>query len=34
LPEIAAQAAQRVELQNTPDAPGEDELEALLRAAL
>jgi maleylacetate reductase len=34
VPEIAAQAAQRVELQNTPDAPGEDELEALLRAAL
>lgn len=34
LPEIAAQAAQRAELQNTPDAPGEDELEALLRAAL
>jgi alcohol dehydrogenase class IV len=34
VPEIVAQAAARAELQNTPDAPGPDELEALLRAAL
>jgi len=32
--EIADQAAQRAELQNTPDAPDRDELDALLRAAL
>ena len=34
LPEIVAQASERVELRNTPDAPDEEELEALLRAAL
>ena len=32
--EIAAQAAQRAELQNTPDAPVQAELEQILRAAL
>jgi maleylacetate reductase len=34
IPEIVAQASARAELQNTPEAPGTDELEALLRAAL
>jgi alcohol dehydrogenase class IV len=32
--QIADQAAQRAELQNTPDAPDRDELDELLRAAL
>jgi maleylacetate reductase len=32
--EIAAQAAARAELQNTPDAPDVEELDTLLRAAL
>jgi alcohol dehydrogenase class IV len=32
--EIVEQASQRVELQNTPDAPGPDELAALLNAAI
>jgi maleylacetate reductase len=32
--EIVAQASGRAELQNTPDPPDPDELEALLRAAL
>jgi alcohol dehydrogenase class IV len=34
IPAIVEQASARVELQNTPDAPGSDELETLLRAAL
>lgn len=34
IPEIVEQASARVELQNTPDAPGRDELDELLRAAL
>ena len=34
IPEIAEQAIQRVELQNTPDAPDADELGQLLRGAL
>jgi maleylacetate reductase len=34
IPEIVAQASARVELQNTPDPPEPDELEALLQAAL
>jgi maleylacetate reductase len=34
IPEIADQAAQRAELQNTPDAPDRNELDELLRAAL
>jgi alcohol dehydrogenase class IV len=34
VPEIVAQAAARAELHNTPDPPGPDELEALVRAAL
>jgi maleylacetate reductase len=34
VPEIVAQASGRAELQNTPDAPEADELEAMLRAAL
>jgi maleylacetate reductase len=34
VPEIVAQAAGRAELQNTPDPPEPEELEALLRAAL
>ncbi|HEX4717683.1 MAG TPA: iron-containing alcohol dehydrogenase [Thermoleophilaceae bacterium] len=34
VPEIASQAAARAELQNTPEPPGEDELEELLRAAM
>jgi alcohol dehydrogenase class IV len=34
LPEIAAQASERVELRNMPDAPDREELEALLGAAL
>jgi maleylacetate reductase len=34
IPEIVEQASGRVELQNTPDAPTPDELDALLRAAL
>jgi maleylacetate reductase len=33
IPEIVTQASARVELQNTPDPPGPEELEALLRAA-
>jgi alcohol dehydrogenase class IV len=32
--EIVEQASARVELQNTPDAPGPEELDSLLRAAL
>jgi maleylacetate reductase len=34
IPEIVEQASQRVELQNTPDAPGADELDELLASAL
>jgi alcohol dehydrogenase class IV len=34
VPEIVEQAAARAELQNTPDAPEAEELDALLRAAL
>jgi maleylacetate reductase len=34
VPLIAEQASQRVELQNTPDAPERDELEEILRSAL
>jgi alcohol dehydrogenase class IV len=34
VPEIAEQASARVELQNTPDPPGREELDTLLRAAL
>jgi alcohol dehydrogenase class IV len=33
IPEIAAQASARAELQNTPDPPSAEELEELLRAA-
>jgi maleylacetate reductase len=34
IPEIVVQAAERAELQNTPDAPGPGELDDLLHAAL
>jgi alcohol dehydrogenase class IV len=34
IPEIVEQALRRVELQNTPDPPGADELQALIRSAL
>jgi alcohol dehydrogenase class IV len=34
IPEIVEQASQRIELQNTPEPPEPDELDALLRAAL
>jgi alcohol dehydrogenase class IV len=34
IPEIVAQASGRAELQNTPEPPDADELDALLRAAL